>query len=335
MAEVSKSEDRNKFVAPFGVGSPRTVPMKVIVCSLSRTGTASMQAALRILGMPAYHSLNMMMGRAEDIEYWTQAIDAKYADGGRAEKERKSSALSRANFDQVLGDHMAVVDLPGSLFAPELAELYPDAKVIVLNRDPDAWFQSCRKAWPFRFSSVSFTILNWLLYWDKKASRIRTYLLKLHGAAWRFEWPDEDAEIKAKAFFKRYYAECRERIPAERRIEYSVQEGWGPLCRYLDVPIPTVRVPDSDEIVELPFPRYVQHCLARVQRHRLTCAARSNDAASFQKYQNNTITSLLKGGMYAWIGRISFIAAIAQAGYLARGSWLPVMRILQHKLRSS
>ncbi len=30
-----------KQVSPFGAGSPRRLPMKVIVCGLGRTGTAS------------------------------------------------------------------------------------------------------------------------------------------------------------------------------------------------------------------------------------------------------------------------------------------------------
>lgn len=254
MTDASKVEDR-KVIAPFGMGSPRTVPMKVIVCSLSRTGTASMQEALKILGMPAYHSANMMAGRKEGLEHWTRAIDAKYGDDDDDTKAQKATALGRQAFDEILGEHMAVVDLPGSLFAPELAELYPDAKVIVLNRDVDAWFVSCRKAWPFRFSSFGIRVLTWVMYWDAKVLAIRTYLLKLHSAAWRFEWPDDDAETKAKKFFHDYYDECRERIPTDRRMEFSVQEGWAPLCRYLNVEVPTVRSPDTGEVVEIPFPR--------------------------------------------------------------------------------
>lgn len=33
----------------------------------------------------------------------------------------------------------ALVDMPVVAFLPELAELYPDAKFIIVSRDPDAW----------------------------------------------------------------------------------------------------------------------------------------------------------------------------------------------------
>ena len=30
----------------------------------------------------------------------------------------------------------------------------------------------------------------------------------------------------------------QERVPADRLLVYEVREGWGPLCRFLGVPIP-------------------------------------------------------------------------------------------------
>lgn len=230
--------------------------MKVIVCSLSRTGTLSLQAALKTLGIPTYHSADLIVDKPENIERWTEAIVAKYGDGPG--KGTTPAALSRDAFDNIIGGHMAVVDLPGSLFAVELAELYPDAKVIILNRDPDIWFRSCRGAWPFRFSSVGFTMIGLLQYWNPRVTALRAYLLKLHGLVWRFEWPDADAEVKARKFFHQYYADCRERIPSKRRIEFSVSDGWGPLCEFLGVDVPKVRQPDTKEIIEIPFPRYVR-----------------------------------------------------------------------------
>ncbi|HYD10636.1 MAG TPA: sulfotransferase, partial [Acidimicrobiales bacterium] len=42
----------------------------------------------------------------------------------------------------------------------------------------------------------------------------------------------------AKAGYERHLAEVRERIPAERLVEWVPSDGWGPLCRMLDVPVP-------------------------------------------------------------------------------------------------
>lgn len=46
---------------------------------------------------------------------------------------------------------------------------------------------------------------------------------------------------KALAWFKNQYQEFRERIPAERCLEYNIKDGWKPLCEHLGVPIPMVR----------------------------------------------------------------------------------------------
>lgn len=36
----------------------------------------------------------------------------------------------------------AVTDVPTNAFIAELVELYPDAKVVLVTRDPDRWFNS-------------------------------------------------------------------------------------------------------------------------------------------------------------------------------------------------
>ncbi len=40
----------------------------------------------------------------------------------------------------LLGHCQAVCDVPAACFATELMEAYPDAKVILTNRDIDAWY---------------------------------------------------------------------------------------------------------------------------------------------------------------------------------------------------
>jgi hypothetical protein len=147
-------------------------------------------------------------------------------------------------------------------------------------------------------------------------------MVQLHAKVWDFEWPDADAEDKAKAFFHEYYSSCRESIPAERRMEFSVQEGWEPLCRYLGVEIPTVLLPGSKEHVQIPFPRYVVSVPTLAPRVNITCC-RANDAETIQKYQNGLMADLAKSGVRDWLGRIGVVVAFAETCYLTRSYWLP------------
>lgn len=38
-------------------------------------------------------------------------------------------------------------------------------------------------------------------------------------------------------------AEVKRSVPRDRLLVYSVEEGWEPLCKFLDVPVPAQHVP--------------------------------------------------------------------------------------------
>lgn len=52
------------------------------------------------------------------------------------------SGLCREDFDALLGNSEAITDSPGTLFARELIQAYPEAKVILNRRDVDSWHRS-------------------------------------------------------------------------------------------------------------------------------------------------------------------------------------------------
>lgn len=58
---------------------------------------------------------------------WLDAIERKF-DG-------KGEPYGRAEFDQLLGHCQGVSDIPAILFAEELIEAYPEAKVILTHRE--------------------------------------------------------------------------------------------------------------------------------------------------------------------------------------------------------
>lgn len=54
-------------------------------------------------------------------------------------------------------------------------------------------------------------------------------------------------EKYGKEVFNQYYAEMRATVPAERLLEYHISEGWGPLCEFLEVPVPKVPFPHVND----------------------------------------------------------------------------------------
>ena len=54
---------------------------------------------------------------------------------------------------------------------------------------------------------------------------------------------DLQTESHAVEVFERHYAEVRRVIPTSRLIEYSVGDGWEPLCSALGVAVPAEDFP--------------------------------------------------------------------------------------------
>ncbi|TPX15301.1 uncharacterized protein E0L32_004578 [Thyridium curvatum] len=263
-------------------------PIKVVVCGLGRTGTASMKDALERLGFPTYHAFDFWYDSQPNIERWNRFIDVKYHGKGE---------FTREDWDAIFKDYAATVDAPSAFFAPEIAEAYPDAKVVILNRDPEAWFRSCQAAFGHRNNSaLTKRIFRLLVRWQPRIRAIATHMDRKQDEIWGFEWHDAGARPKALAFFEAYYAECRARIPEDRRIEFSVQEGWAPLCAHLGVEVPT-ETDGEGRAVAVPFPR-------------------TNEAAQFKERVGGVARKVIRQGVWDWAWRL------AVAGVAGRYFWM-------------
>ena len=96
----------------------RRVKLEVLALGMPRTGTASMQAALRILGYSdVSHGFDLVY-QPISSNMWETPTDAKFYG--------KGPPVSREMFDRVLGHCAATTDLPAAYFAEELIREYPD-----------------------------------------------------------------------------------------------------------------------------------------------------------------------------------------------------------------
>ena len=56
-----------------------------------------------------------------------------------------------------------------------------------------------------------------------------------------------DGEEAAVKYFNNWIEEVKQHVPAERLLVYSAKEGWEPLCKFLNVPIPHQTYPNSND----------------------------------------------------------------------------------------
>lgn len=195
------------------------MPLKLIGAGLGRTGTLSLKFALERIGFgPCYHMTEALLNpHAPDM--WLRAAD------GNPDWE--------ATFD----GFASTVDFPGCTFWPELAEYYPDAKVLLSVRDPDQWFESTQAT---IFSEPAMRMIE--------RTPMREFLYKTTWRMFEGQLHDHDAMVKA---LERHNTEVQKTIPASRLLVYDVSQGWEPLCRFLDVPVPDTPFPRANARTEM------------------------------------------------------------------------------------
>ncbi|KAL8709497.1 MAG: hypothetical protein Q9220_005739 [cf. Caloplaca sp. 1 TL-2023] len=233
--------------------------------------------ALERLGFgPCYHMRTAIAEKPHDCATWLEAFRAKYDGIGTFGKEQ---------WDQLLGQHQAVCDLPAIAFGRELMEVYPDAKVILTNRDVDSWHTSCAK-----------TLLQARKYWLHDLLQHLDWMTGLvHGLRktyWRCLFGD-DFDKNGRAAMLAHYAEIRSIAARTGReiLEFPIDGGWEPLCQFLDTKVP-----------DCPYPRENQGpgwILKMRQR------ARQRAVAAASRFFWGALTISI-AGLAAWYSQLSF-----------------------------
>ncbi|PVH80118.1 hypothetical protein DL98DRAFT_207620 [Cadophora sp. DSE1049] len=217
----------------------RVVPLEVLSLGYSRTGTMSMQNALRILGYPNPYHFSSVYGNVRDCDMWVDALRAKYDGIGKP--------FGRPEFDQLLGHVGAVTDAPCTLFARELIEAYPEAKIVLVERDIEKWY----KSWDSLVTGAFMPILKVLSITDPwftgRIQKLGMTWMRTQVRATSLE----EARGNARDVYREYYAEVRRVAPKERLLEYELGSGWGPLCEFLGKEVPDVEFPHANESASL------------------------------------------------------------------------------------
>ena len=168
-----------------------------------------------------YHMMSVSIENPPDALIWQDAFAAKF-DGG--------VPFTSVDWDQLLGHCQAVCDWPAVAFAKELIETYPDAKVILTNRDVDSWHASTMKTVYWRVTDPE---LRCLQYFSWGAGMYYPMLKKFFDTFF-----EGDFEGKGKEIFTRHYEYVRSLTPKENLLEFKITDGWAPLCKFLGEPVP-------------------------------------------------------------------------------------------------
>lgn len=177
---------------------------------------------------PCYHMVNVLADLSL-AEGWARAL------------------AGQANWGELFEGFNSAVDYPAAFFYRELLAAYPDAKVVLSVRDGRAWARSMHDTiWGVQYDEDSIA-------YHLAAARgcidptMRTYtdlmMTMLNMAGLFGPTPARFNEDALAAGMERHNAAVRARVPAHRLLEWSPADGWGPLCEFLERPVPAAPLP--------------------------------------------------------------------------------------------
>lgn len=196
--------------------------LEVIGAGPGRTATFTMKFALEHIGMgPCYHMAEVFRGATRTIPLWQDVADGN------------------PDWDTIFEGYRSTTDNPACVYWRQLAEYYPESKIILTIRDADSWFESCEDTInsPRMLASLEGSPLERML----EGTYLRQFGDKIHDRDWMTDW------------YRAYNQEVIDTIPAERLLVFHPKEGWEPLCEFLGVPVPPEpfpRVNSRDELGE-------------------------------------------------------------------------------------
>ncbi|MFC3069270.1 sulfotransferase family protein [Phenylobacterium soli] len=202
--------------------------LKVIGAGYGRTGTMSLKLALEQLGFGPCHHMVEVFAHPDSIPLWSAAADG------------------RPDWPAIFEGYASAVDWPTATFYEELAAAYPEAKVILTERDPESWFRSTQ-ATIFAREMPPESDDPWTQMVSKVVARL-------------FDWRMHDHD-KLVSVYQAHNARVREVIPPERLLVYEVAQGWEPLCAFLEVEVPDTPMPKVNSTEE--FQGRIDHEMAR------------------------------------------------------------------------
>lgn len=193
------------------------MPLDIIGAGFGRTGTLSIKHALETLGFERCYHMSEVFRNPEHVPVWQEAHDGQPID-----------------WEALFDGYRATMDWPACNFWQELAERYPDAKVLLSTRDPQRWWESVNNTiYPSTLQAMRAEKPG-VRAWGEWANRL----------IWEtvFEGRFEDRAFAIEVY-DRHVERVKSAIDADRLLIYEAAQGWEPLCEFLDLSVPDVEFP--------------------------------------------------------------------------------------------
>jgi hypothetical protein len=216
----------------------RKKPMRVLVLGMCRTGTTSLSTALRKLGYTP-HQMRAVLANPKELALWQEAVNTTLlSPADRPASQKQMQAYGKPEFDKLLSEYDVVMDIPGCVFAKQLVEAYPDARVLLTTRDYASWEKSMQES--------IWCLCTWRVFVVARYFNITAMasLMRLVHSLFRAHNGNQYGGLKAKEAYERHYEDVRRMVPRERLLEVDPDTlSWEPLCAFLGREVPEEKFP--------------------------------------------------------------------------------------------
>lgn len=209
--------------------------MRLIGAGLPRTATTTQMFALEQLGLgPCYHMRDLLSDLELGLPLWERAAEGS------------------PDWPAIFGPARSTVDWPSARFYAQLMDVYPEAKVLLSVRDAKDWVSSMRETvWGvFHGDSVLHHLSDARCCLDPLWRR---YVALMRAISWDPSTGalagETDTDAGLAAVMERWNETVQLTVPAERLLVWNPEEGWDPLCEFLELPVPAEPLPRLNDTI--------------------------------------------------------------------------------------
>jgi hypothetical protein len=187
--------------------------LRVIGAGFGRTGTDSMREALNILGFGPCHHMYEVNASEQQKRLWRAFVQG-----------------TPIPWEELFAGYGSCVDWPSAHYWRELAEFYPQAKVVLTYRTAESWWQSMEKT----------ILLGMQTSTEPESLGIALVRDKVFGGRLA-------DRAHAIAVYEENVRAVRATVPPDRLLVHTLGDGWEPLCAHLGVPVPVQPYPSRND----------------------------------------------------------------------------------------
>ncbi|MER5950814.1 sulfotransferase family protein [Streptomyces sp. NPDC001904] len=199
--------------------------LELFNAGLGRTGTTSLKAALDLLGLgPSFHMFDIVSDE-QRLQQWEAAV----CDG------------ERPDWHALFDGYRSAVDGPCAVHYEQLAQAFPDAKVILTVRDADSWWRS---TYDTLYQFVLRSAEHPPAPGSHQARLLRLTTTMVWDGLFGGRFTDREHAIDV---YHRHTEDVVRTLGADRVLVYDVRQGWEPLCAFLGTDVPDREFPRAND----------------------------------------------------------------------------------------